>query len=76
VVPAARARFLLPKTTWDFERGEVDEEFPSNMPLALAWAPYLIVALLLVLTRLNGLPLKSLAAKRRKLPGGTFYRPG
>jgi lactate permease len=59
VVPAARAGFLLPKDAWDFGHGEVNPEITSNMPLARAWAPYLIVALLLVLTRLNVLPLKT-----------------
>ncbi len=65
VVPAAKRRFLLPKgESWDFEdrekwepqwSGTTEFEFeqPSrNLPLWQAWLPYLMIAVLLVLTRL------------------------
>ncbi len=64
VVPAARKGFLLPERTWDFP---VKEEEPGreeavamskHMPLYKAWIPYVLVALLLVLTRLDVLPFK------------------
>ncbi|WP_318246953.1 L-lactate permease [Halobacillus litoralis] len=65
VVPAAKKGFLLPDAPWDFgkrEEGEAMEEISANavtMPLYKAWAPYIVVAVLLVLTRVNVLPLKS-----------------
>lgn len=71
VVPAARAGFLMPKgeRPWDFDRRENWEpewtgsievrdvgHRAGNMGLFKAWSPYLIVAGLLVLTRLRELP--------------------
>jgi lactate permease len=60
VVPAARRGFLLPKEPWDFgfERQE-EPEYVAKLSLPLAWTPYLLVALLLVLTRLSALPFQS-----------------
>jgi lactate permease len=57
VVPAARRGFLLPKEPWDFgyER-QPEPEFTQRLSMPIAWAPYLLVALLLVLTRLAALP--------------------
>ncbi|GAA4284999.1 L-lactate permease [Brevibacterium daeguense] len=65
VVPAARAGFLVPKDTWEFapryrwpERwmgsvspAEEAAHLRKRMPLIQAWAPYLIVVALLLLTR-------------------------
>ncbi|MFO7858928.1 MAG: L-lactate permease [Ectothiorhodospiraceae bacterium] len=66
VVPAARAGFLVPKETFDFEdRSRWQPEWISSLQDAVqpqrqagseltqvqAWTPYVIVALLLVLTR-------------------------
>ncbi|MDF3056929.1 MAG: L-lactate permease [Rariglobus sp.] len=71
VVTAARRGFLLPKTTWDFPpRNEwpaawlgslkIEETPVANAPgLLRAWMPYVFVGGLLVLTRLNTLPLKA-----------------
>nr|WP_281659542.1 L-lactate permease [Halobacillus sp. Cin3] len=65
VVPAAKKGFLLPDEPWDFGKREEDEaveEISANavtMPLYKAWVPYIVVAVLLVLTRVNVLPLKS-----------------
>jgi lactate permease len=62
---AAKRGFLIPSDTWDFPpseewesdwAGEVDLGLDSvagrRMSTPLAWAPYLLVALLLVITRL------------------------
>jgi lactate permease len=69
VTTAARRRFLLPKKQWDFPD---ESSWPDNwsgylkieldnhgdtMPLTRAWLPYVLVAILLVLTRLPDLPL-------------------
>ncbi|CUA81186.1 L-lactate permease [Anoxybacillus suryakundensis] len=63
VVPAAKKGFLLPKEPWDFKKTDVHEQVTnvqkSDMPLLLAWMPYILVALILVLTRLQNLPLKT-----------------
>ena len=75
VVPAAKKRFLLKNVTpWDFpDRGEWDKEWAGSlavnennnhdaprMSLARAWLPYLLVAILLVLTRLPNVPVLQL----------------
>ncbi|MDG5786234.1 L-lactate permease [Evansella sp. AB-P1] len=72
VIPAVKKGFLLPKEQWDFPKEEywhqgwignlmntddLDEE-KKKLPLVLAWIPYLLVGLLLVLTRLEVLPFK------------------
>lgn len=64
VVPAARKGFLVPKTVWDFAPQEewpkiwfglITPKPPSaderKIPLALAWTPYLLVAAILVASR-------------------------
>lgn len=67
VVPAAKAGFLLPKTQWDFaEASEWPIEWMGNiqikldtltakapMSMKMAWFPYILLAGLLVLTRVN-----------------------
>ncbi|HIG30036.1 MAG TPA: L-lactate permease [Verrucomicrobiales bacterium] len=68
VVPAARKGFLLPppEESWDFDsRDNWDPEWTgtiqvgedsgmvSNLGIKKAWAPYLLVAFLLVVTRLD-----------------------
>jgi len=70
VVPAAKAKFLLPKDSWDFESaenwpstwmGDLEvklENFTdktSKLSLAKAWIPYLLVAVFLVLSRIPSL---------------------
>ena len=66
---AARRGFLVPEDTWDFAPrddwpadwiGRLESSLnlpPSRMSAMQAWAPYLLVAVLLVLTRLPRLPL-------------------
>ncbi|WP_341357195.1 L-lactate permease [Rossellomorea sp. y25] len=63
VVPAAKRGFLLPDEVWDFETHPKEVPVPGSvpgrkMPIWLAWIPYLLVAFLLVLTRLDLLPVK------------------
>jgi lactate permease len=67
---AAQRRFLLPTDSWDFapaERWPADwrglnnaqpkeEEGEQHVSIRLAWAPYALLALLLVVTRLRQLP--------------------
>lgn len=69
VVPAAKAKFLLPKQSWDFGEqstwnadwtGTVEaklEQPATTMSLGRAWLPYLLTAALLVVTRLPVLSL-------------------
>jgi lactate permease len=74
VVFAARKGFLLPSVPWDFGPRETwDADWTGNvdpgegtaigkpsMGIARAWTPYLLVAALLVLTRVPHLPFKGL----------------
>jgi lactate permease len=71
VVAAARKGWLLPKDTWQFpERSSWDPEWVSGLEeemstvsegrgvsTAMAWAPYALLGVLLVLTRLPALPI-------------------
>nr|WP_314733457.1 L-lactate permease [Anaerobacillus sp. CMMVII] len=72
VVPAAKKGFLIPKHTWQFDKEENwDPEWSGKLKIdknaftgkkvsmVAAWVPYILVGLLLVLTRLNQLPLKA-----------------
>ena len=73
VVSAAKRGFLLPKDTWDFPEksswpeiwlGSLDIKTnngnnKADLSLVKAWAPYLFVAVLLVLSRLPHLPFRS-----------------
>lgn len=71
VMIATRRGFLQPARPWDFPPRErwlpewtgtvqpdMREATATDMPVAKAWLPYLVVASLLVLTRLPQLPLK------------------
>ena len=75
VVFAAQKGFLVPREVWDFptETGNAAIEkdsltsadsgraaMSSPMPLLKAWLPYLLIALILVLTRIPGIGLKEL----------------
>lgn len=81
VIPAARLGLLMPKgEPWDFEDreswdeswnglAEVRLEEPARrMPLWVAWMPYLIIAALLVLSRLPALNIGSML-KTLAIPG-------
>ena len=71
---AAKKGFLVPKTAWNF--GSEDEWDPSwkstvkleppkssNMSLIRAWMPYVLIALLLVITRIPALGIKQFLQK-------------
>lgn len=66
VVTAAKKGFLVPKTKWDFESEEkwpaewlgslkidIKETSSKPMSLALAWAPYVLLAVVLVASRVS-----------------------
>ena len=70
-VIAAKKGFLVPKNTWDFgdpkewkqdwlATSEVTPVAESNMSLLKAWIPYILVAIILVLTRIPQLGIKAL----------------
>jgi len=72
VITAAKRGFLVPKDEWHFApksdwsaewSGTIDirpGEIPNrNIGMLRAWSPYFVVAALLVLTRLDSLPLKA-----------------
>lgn len=70
VIPAAKKGLFMPKKTWNFDAKEnwdpewmgklqVSSEKPvKKISTVLAWVPYILVGLFLVLTRLNDLPIK------------------
>jgi lactate permease len=78
VVPAARWGWFMPAddALWDFEdRDQWEPEWTGielhraehrgrDLGIVIAWAPYLLVALLLVLTRLESLPLQAWTSAR------------
>ena len=71
LIPATRAGFLVPGKTWDFPdrssweknwMGSISMDRPAGgTPVSLirAWIPYLLIGLLLVLTRIRSLPFAS-----------------
>lgn len=77
IVTAARHKFLTPTEEWHFAEksswlpewsGTIEirpEEIPErNIGIASAWSPYLVVAVLLVVTRLDALPFKTLLDRK------------
>jgi len=71
VIAAAKKNFLCPRTVWVFEPEEKwdkswlaltppKRDNDNGMSAALAWLPYILVAALLVATRLNWFGLKTL----------------
>ncbi len=70
-VLAAKNGFLVPKQTWDFgDSSDWDKEWlatsevspikESKMSLIMAWVPYLLIAAILVITRIPQLGIKDL----------------
>jgi lactate permease len=72
VIPAARKGFLIPKDRWEFpEPSQWEKNWMGNisiapategqkqMPLAKAWLPYILIGILLVVTRIRTLPINS-----------------
>lgn len=97
VIPVVRRGWLLPASSWDFPpraqwpsvwSGFIQpEERASQMSAWLAWTPYVLVALLLLVTRLPWLPFQAVLSSIRVGPSdllGTgigqqiqpFYVPG
>lgn len=74
VVPAAQKKFLTPKHIWDFPpmeawadewSGSLQATINNNnqdrkLSLAQAWIPYVLVGLLLMLSRLSWLPIQQI----------------
>ncbi len=71
LIPATRAGFLVPKEKFEFpDKSEWQENWSGsitmdaqsdgrNISIAKAWSPYLIIALLLIITRIRSLPFGS-----------------
>ena len=84
VTTAAQKGFLVPKEHWDFPEASswpadwmgklhIDiDDHGDDMPLWRAWAPYLLVAAALVLTRLPELPIGSWLRSVRLAWDGIF----
>lgn len=89
VVPAAKAGFLVPKDTWDFAPakewpvewvGKLEVKLDSMtekapMSLKLAWTPYILVAAILVLSRIKELGIGD-ALKGLKIPVANILDSG
>ena len=68
LIPATRAGFLVPKDKWEFPEknaweknwnGSISMDHtgePGRISIFRAWVPYLLIGLLLVLTRIRSLP--------------------
>lgn len=70
-VLAAKNKFLTPKTVWNFgEEKDWNEDWkathtpetprPSNMSLIRAWIPYVLIAVILIATRIPALGIKQM----------------
>ncbi|MDM8159848.1 L-lactate permease [Labilibaculum sp. K2S] len=75
VIFAAKKGFLMPKKSWDFPpKSEWEENWKSNdsggdtgeakMGLVKAWMPYVLIAVILVVTRIPSLGLKGWLASQ------------
>ena len=72
MITCAKRKFLVPKDTWNFApveqwpanwMGKLEVKFDAtsrDMSLSKAWLPYLIVVVLLIITRMPQLPVGSL----------------
>jgi lactate permease len=90
VTLAARRRFLLPQDSWDFPEQESWEATWSGqlhagpqldlgtrrMPIWLAWLPYLLLAGLLVLTRLPQLPVGTYLRELLQISWTNIFQTG
>ena len=57
---AAKKKFLTPKTVWKFGEGEQIEKSNNRINLFMAWLPYVLIALILVVTRIPVLGIKNI----------------
>ncbi len=65
MIGCVKRGFLVPENVWGFDANDhktaQDEQVPTfNMSMLKAWAPYVLVAAFLVITRLDFLPFKSM----------------
>ena len=62
VILAIKLNFLSPRHVWGFQEGATavppQQVGKHEIPVWLAWMPYALIALILVLTRLDVLPFK------------------
>lgn len=84
LIPATRSGFLVPKKIWDFpERGLWENNWNGSIrmtgnasgsthSLLKAWTPYILIGLLLFLTRVSFLPFNSWMQKVKYVSPGLF----
>ncbi len=76
VVYAAKKGFLVPKKTWDFppksewaanwkSKDDTGDTGEAKMSLIKAWMPYVLIAVILVVTRIPSLGLKGFLASQK-----------
>ena len=62
MITVVKAGFLVPKNVWRFQNDPIIETIADNerkIPLLKAWSPYVVIAVILVITRLPWLPVKA-----------------
>ncbi len=75
IILAAKYRFLTPKEPWDFDhkdnwdsswisKEDTGDVGAANMSLIKAWMPYILIAAILVITRIPSLGLKRILASQ------------
>ncbi len=57
---AAKKKFLVPKTVWTFGKEQQMEKSHKHINLFLAWLPYILIAAVLIVTRLPVLGIKDI----------------
>ena len=57
---AAKKKFLVPKTVWKFDNVVQEERSHKHINLLLAWLPYILIALILVVTRIPAIGIKDI----------------
>ena len=84
LIPATRSGFLVPKKIWDFpEKGLWEKNWTGSIlmtgnasgnthSLLKAWTPYILIGLLLFLTRVSFLPFNSWIQKVKYVSPGLF----
>lgn len=57
---AAKKKFLVPKAVWKFAHAQQVEKSHKHINLFLAWFPYILIAAILIITRLPALGIKNI----------------
>lgn len=65
---AAKKKFLTPKTVWDLGISKTEEPAEKTMSLLLAWTPYLLIAGVLLITRIPALGIKNIIHTEAAFP--------